>query len=274
MSSYLPSPSLSTFAQLALARMRRGHGAVLLLEGPPGAGKTAFARYLAAELHAAPLHYYAGAPDRERDLLMEIDVHGVLRRESAWVPGPAWQAFDDSQHGPTVLLLDEVDKTAPGFDAFLLRLLEDFEFRGPRGDTITARPENLLVVMTSNGRRDLRPEVLRRTQRVPVPLPDRQREAAIIQQLAGRPLPAGLLDVLQRIAAALRKQGSDQAPSPKEIALCACDLLELDRLGADSDSWRQVPTSWLVKEGGVAVLDATLPEFRWARALRTEARAR
>jgi MoxR-like ATPase len=64
--TYIFSDELATFLLLAIARMRRGQGAVLLLQGLPGGGKTAFAKALAEAIEGG-LHYYAGAPDRERD---------------------------------------------------------------------------------------------------------------------------------------------------------------------------------------------------------------
>ncbi len=270
---YFFSPELEIFLDLAVARMRRGQGAVLLLQGPPGGGKTAFAKAVAEKIEGI-LHYYVGAPDKERNLLYEVDVSGVLRRQNAWVLGPAWQAFAESTAGRhAVLLIDEVDKTNQGFDAFLLRLLEEWTFRSPDGDEVKANPSKLVVILTSNGRRELRPEVLRRCQRVYVPLPDKKRLFEIVRQIAGGiVLPDGLLSVLFRIADALRKADSELAPSPKEIALCACDLLRLTAIGTDEMViWREVAASWLVKNGGPSVIDDALPQYRWARALRTEA---
>jgi len=269
--AYFFSKALEAFLNLAMARMEAGLGSALLLSGPPGGGKTSFARAFAEKL-GAPLFYYSGSPDKERDLLYEIDVQGVLRRENAWVPGPAWQAFEKSNSGYAVLLIDEVDKTNPGFDAFLLRLLEDWTFRSPDGKEIKANPARLAVVLTSNGRRKLRPEVMRRCQRVSVPLPEDGRMQEIIRQIAGTEIPGKMLDLIIRIGRAVGGDNEENAPSPKEMAMCCVDIISLHEGGEnDPEVWREVAASWLTKEGGPAHLDR-VTGFRWARALREETR--
>lgn len=282
--NYLFSKKLQTFAELATTRMQIGLGAVLLLQGEPGGGKTEFALAVARRLKnaegvEATFRKYQCAPDRERNLLYDYDIDGIVKREGAYIEGPAWEAFRDSQTGYAVLLIDEVDKTHPNFDAFLLELLENMQFRAPTKDennksyNIYGNPNNLMIILTSNGRRELRQEVLRRCQRIGVPYPERPRLDNIIQGIAegvGAPLPQGLLSLLIRIGAQLRKDNPENAPSPKEMALCGIDLLVLGfHKITDPEIWRDVAVSYLVKEGGAMSIDKAM-KFRWAKALMTE----
>ncbi|MBI4022972.1 AAA family ATPase [Candidatus Berkelbacteria bacterium] len=270
MGNYQFSPTLAAQLKLAVARMKRGQGAVLLLEGEPGGGKTSFARALAESL-GGRCFYYSGCPDKERDLLYAIDVQGVLERTHGWEAGPAWEAFEATKRGEySVLLVDEVDKTHPGFDAFLLRLLQEFAFRAPGGTEITADAGKLAVVLTSNGRRVLRPELRRRCKRVQVPLPTGDRLRAIIRQLAAFPVPAGLLELVIRLGEAIRQANKDEAPAPQELAGLTDDLLTLAAEGEDNQTvWRAVASGWLVKSGEPALVDK-VARFNWAAALQTE----
>lgn len=279
MSKYVTSPELEMFLDLAATRMAAGLTPVLFLQGPPGSGKTSLA-YEVAERLEGDLYYYAGAPDKERDLLYDIDVGGIVRREGAWLPGPAWQAFAASHSKPAVLLIDEIDKTAPSFDAFLLRLLEEFAFRSPEDESdIKANRSGLVVVLTSNGRRELRPEVLRRCQRVEVPRPHKDLLVQIVGGLAPD-APPGLVKLVVRIGEALAsKVEPELAPSPKELALLCIDLGILcggtaRGVGVSTDLIRTDAVSWLVKEGGPEAIDAAVPSDlrKWAAALKTEAR--
>jgi MoxR-like ATPase len=82
-----------------------------------------------------------------------------------------------------VLLIDEIDRADEAFEAYLLELLSDFQMSIPELGTISAvsRP---LVVITSNGTRELSDALRRRCLYQYVDYPDYEKELAIVQMRA------------------------------------------------------------------------------------------
>ena len=94
---------------------------------------------------------------------------------------------------PTVLLIDEVDKTDVEVEGLLLEILSDFQVTIPEMGTIAAvrRP---LVVLTSNATRELSEAIKRRCLFLHIDYPDAEREREIVvsqvpevEDDAGRP---------------------------------------------------------------------------------------
>lgn len=283
--SYILTAVQKMFASVAARRMESGFGASLLLEGPPGGGKTSFAKYLSEDLNA-DLLFYSSNEYRNTDLLYRIDVKGVIKREGAWVKGPAWIAFERSLQGKfSILLIDELDKASPEFDAFLLRLLEEWTFESPEGDVIKGDPSKILVVLTTNGRRRLRGEVLRRCQRINFPFPDENRLKDIMFSILKweKNNNSKLIDLTARIGYAIFNADAEQAPSPKELAMLCLDAVSLAQcekdICSDSDQhavWQELAMSYLTKGESAefvkkALEKAGLRKFNWVRALRAEA---
>jgi MoxR-like ATPase len=78
-----------------------------------------------------------------------------------------WLAFEGGPHGPTVLLIDEIDKAPRDFPNDLLRELEDLQFTvaeiDPPDNIVNCEPEKApIVVITSNSERRLPEPFLRR----------------------------------------------------------------------------------------------------------------
>ena len=82
-----------------------------------------------------------------------------------------------TQDTPPVLLIDEIDRADEEFEAYLLELLSDFQVSIPELGTIKAvtRP---IVILTSNGTRDLSDALRRRCLYTYVEYPDRATELA------------------------------------------------------------------------------------------------
>jgi MoxR-like ATPase len=130
-----------------------------------------------------------------------------------------------------VLLVDEIDKADPEFEAFLLELLSDFQVSVPELGTIRAR-HRPVVVLTSNRTRDLSEALVRRCLHLFVDFPGPEKEAEIIA-LKVPDLDARLGAQVARFVAGLRKLDLKKAPSIAETldwarGLCALGVRELD----------------------------------------------
>jgi len=185
----------------------------LLVEGPPGVGKTELAKVLAqtTEAQLIRLQCYEGLDEAKalyeweysKQLLyvqMLKEQLGMLlatttslndavallqRQESAFfsrhflLPRPLLQAIVASQ--PTVLLIDEIDRADQEFEAFLLEILSDFQVSVPELGTLqaTQRP---LVVLTSNATRSLSEALKRRCFYLYIEHPTLATELQIVQR--------------------------------------------------------------------------------------------
>ena len=176
-------------------------GRPLLLEGDAGVGKTEVAKVLANVRHARliRLQCYEGLDahtamyewNYQRQLLaiklLEEDERGIAEKEQDifseryLLKRPLLEAI--STDTPAVLLIDEIDRADEAFEAFLLELLSDFQLSIPELGTIhaTSRP---LVVITSNGTRELSDALRRRCLYQYIDYPDYEKELAIVRTRA------------------------------------------------------------------------------------------
>ncbi len=173
-------------------------GRPLLLEGDAGVGKTEVAKALATvrnvklirlqcyeglDVHAAMYEW-----NYQRQLLaiklLEHDDRAVTVKEQDifseryLLKRPLLEAISCAT--PPVLLIDEVDRADEAFEAYLLELLSDFQVSIPELGTLRAvsRP---LVVITSNGTRELSDALRRRCLYQYIDYPAFEKELAIVE---------------------------------------------------------------------------------------------
>ncbi|GAV26283.1 conserved hypothetical protein [Carboxydothermus islandicus] len=164
----------------------------ILVEGPPGVGKTELAKVLAKVLNTELIRLQCYEGLDEAKALYEWNYHKQLIAiqssknnddktfvfsEEYLLERPLLKALR-AQKKP-VLLIDEIDKVDEEFEAFLFELLSDFQVTIPELGTIKAR-ETPLVVLTSNGSRELSDGLKRRAVYLYIDFPEVELETKII----------------------------------------------------------------------------------------------
>jgi len=251
--SYIAGKKIATVVYLATKLNKP-----VLVEGPAGVGKTELAKVVASAVgrklirlqcyegldeskalyeweYAKQLLYTQMLRDKISDVIagtknlkeaseriaMQDD---VFFSERFIVARPLLKAITSPE--PVLLLIDEVDKSDPEFEAFLLEVLSDYTVSVPEVGTITAK-HIPLVFLTSNDAREMTDALKRRCLHLHIDFPSTEEEVRILELKVpgiGARLVQDIVELVQRI----RKLDLKKTPSISETLDWARALMVLN----------------------------------------------
>ena len=249
---YVCSEEIATIVYLSIKMQRP-----ILVEGPAGVGKTELAKSLsrALKLELIQLQCYEGLDETKaiyeweyakqllytqilKEKINEVigtasdlneSIGKLVKLEDAFfsdhflLPRPLLRAIRSNKK--TVLLIDEVDKSDPEFEAYLLEVLSTNEITIPEIGTLKAN-QVPIVFLTSNNVRDLSDALKRRCLNLYIDFPTQELELKIVQsKFPG--MQQRLVEKLVNAVHEIRKLDIKKKPSISETIDWAESLLTL-----------------------------------------------
>ena len=283
-SGYIASDAIATAVYLAQALSKP-----VLIEGPPGVGKTELANATARLLEKPliRLQCYEGLDEAKAlyewkygkqllytqvlkeklgdlmsgtknlkesiDRLHEFD--DTFFNEEFLEPRPLLKALWAKDGA--VLLIDEIDKSDQEFEAFLLEFLQDYQISIPEIGTVRA-VTTPAVFLTSNNTREIGDALKRRCIHLYIPFPDSKLEQRIIESRVPE-LESSLRSQLVAFVQSLRGLDLKKVPAVSETIDWARTLVLLHAEELDTALVRSTLNILLKFQDDIETVDAEIP---------------